>query len=144
MEEQIGSTVGDRRGQSWHRCSPIVPSLHGSGSTGRQSCCISLPQAVSIFHEPWTGTFWRGMGCCSMAPGCPPGWCQLYVGLSCRRLGYSLDCLKEYLQPIAALTSYIALLEPVAIHVSTEPGDTDWEQASSTALGLLFLRETLC
>lgn len=48
--------------QSWHGCSPIVPSLHGSGSTGKLSCCLSLPQAVSIFHEPWIGTVWRGMG----------------------------------------------------------------------------------
>lgn len=80
---------------SWRGCSPFVPSFHGSGSAGRQSCCLSLPQAVSVSHEPWIGTVWRGMVWCGPAPGCPPGWCQLYAGLSCCRLRHLLDCLKD-------------------------------------------------
>lgn len=80
---------------SWCGCSPFVSSFQGSGSTGRQSCCLSLPQAVSVSHEPWIGMVWCGMAWCGPAPGGPPGCCQLFVGLSCRLLRHLLDCLKD-------------------------------------------------
>lgn len=80
---------------SWHGCSSFVPSLHGSGSTGRQCCCLSLPQAVSISLEPWVGMVWGSMVRYGLVPGWPPGWWQRNVGLSCCRLGHHLDCLKD-------------------------------------------------
>lgn len=80
---------------SWRGCSPFVLSLHGTSSTGRQCCCLSLPQAVSISHEPWVGTVLHGMVWRGLTPGCPPGWCQLRIGPSLCQLGHRQDSLKD-------------------------------------------------